>query len=86
MSRPRRLMAWVARAATPIATIARSPVGSGRTAERNCSARARSTDAQHGVPARRQAQDALAPVLLLGSALHEPPLDQPVDEPARRRR
>src|SRR5688572_2927022 len=36
-------MAWVARAATPIATIARSAVGSGRTADRNWSARARST-------------------------------------------
>ena len=35
ISRPRRQMAWVASAATPIATIARSAVGSGRTAERN---------------------------------------------------
>ncbi len=41
--RPRRLMACVARAATPIATMARSAVGSGRTADRNWSARERST-------------------------------------------
>ena len=37
------MIAWVARAATPIATMARSAVGSGRTADRNWSARARST-------------------------------------------
>ena len=42
-SRPRRLIAWVASAATPIAISARSPRGIGRTADRNCSARARST-------------------------------------------
>ena len=33
--RPRREIAWVANAATPIATMARSPAGSGRTAPRN---------------------------------------------------
>src|SRR5688572_3911201 len=43
-------MAWVARAATPIATIARSAVGSGRTADRNCSARARSTTRSTACP------------------------------------
>src|SRR6476659_4742444 len=42
-------------------------------------------DAQHGVPARRQPKRLLTTVLLLCPALHEPALDQAVDEPARRR-
>ena len=84
-SRPRRLIAWVASAATPMATIARSAVGSGRTADRNWSARATVDDPQHGVPTRGQAEDLLAPVLLLELALDEAALDEAIDEPARRR-
>ena len=86
MSRPRRLMAWVARAATPIATIARSAVGSGRTADRNCSARARSTTRRTAWP--RWVRRSVRWRRSSGSCvpLDEPPPDEAVDQPARRRR
>ena len=85
MSRPRRLIAWVARAATPIATIARSAVGSGRTADRNCSARARSTTRRTAWPRWVRRERPLPAILGLLVALDEPPSDETVHEPARGR-
>ena len=61
--RPRRVIAWVASAATPIATSARSAVGSGRTADRNWSARARSTTRRMAWPRWVSRQRPLAAVL-----------------------
>ena len=80
MSRPRREIAWVARAATPIAMSARSADGIGRNAERNWSARARSTTRSRALPRWVSQSDLLAAVLGLGAALDEPPPDEPVDE------
>ena len=86
MSRPRRLIAWVASAATPIATIARSAVGQRPDRGQELVGTAAIHDPQHGVAALGQPQRPLAPVLGLLVALDEPPPDEPVDQPARRRR
>ena len=86
ISRPRRLMAWVASAATPIATIARSGGRQRPDRGQELLGPAAVDDPQDRVPTRREAQDLLAPVLLLGATLDEAPLDEPVDEAARRRR
>ena len=85
-SRPRRLIACVASAATPIAMSARSPRGIGRTADRNCSARARSTIRSTAWPRGVSQTERCRAVVLLAPPLDEPPLDEPVDEPRRRGR
>ena len=59
--------------------------GSGRTADRNWSARARSTTRSRACPRWRQPERPLAAILGLGPALHEPAPHEPVDQPARRR-
>ena len=86
MSRPRREIAWVASAATPIATIARSAVGSGRTAPQELLGPGAIDDPQDGVAARRQPQRALPLVLGLLVALDQPAADEAVDEAAGGRR
>ena len=55
-------MARLDSAATPIATSARSPGGSGRTTARNCSARAPSIWASSARPSGGDLERALAPV------------------------
>ena len=84
--RPRREIAWVASAATPIATSARSAVGIGRTADRNWSARARSTTRSRACPRWVRTQRPLATILGSDLALDEAAPDEPVHEAARRRR
>ena len=86
MRRPRRETARVARAATPIATIARSAGGSGRTTARNWSARARSITPEERPSALGQPDRLHAPVVGLLAPLEEPAPDQAVDQPRRRRR
>ena len=86
MSRPRRLIAWVASAATPIATIARSAVGQRPDRGQELVGTPAIHDAEHGVTALGQAERPLAAVLGLLVTLDEPPPDEAVDEPARGRR
>ena len=79
-------MAWVASAATPIATIDRSAVGSGRTIERNWSARARSTTRRIAWPRGVRRERPLTPVLGFLVPLDQATSDKTVDQPARRGR
>ena len=83
---PRRLIAWVASAATPIAISARSPRGM-RPHRRQELLRAGPVDhPQHGLAALREPDRPQPPVVVLAPPLDEAPLDEPVDQPRRRRR
>ena len=71
VSAPRRLSAWLASAATPIATSARSAAGSGRTTARNCSARAPIDRREDERAFGGELEHALAPVGDLLDALEQ---------------
>ena len=86
MSRPRRVRARLDSAATPIAISARSSGGSGRTTERNWSARARSIWARSAGAVRGHRHDPLPPVRDLLVACQQPAGLERGDDPAGRRR